>query len=65
MRAQLQRKGSPFATLRATPQMLMLRKTFRFTPPKMSFSLHTMAGVTYEGARLPAMWVILMGLYGL
>ncbi len=43
------RKGSPFATLRATPQMLMLRKSFHLTPPKMSLTLHTMAGVTYEG----------------
>ncbi|KAK9842548.1 hypothetical protein WJX81_005458 [Elliptochloris bilobata] len=46
---QLQRKGSTFATLRATPQMLMLRKSFHLTPPKVSFTLHTMAGVTYEG----------------
>ncbi len=52
MRAQLLRKGEPFATLRATPQMLMLRKSFYLSPPKvdMSFTLHTMAGVTYEGA---------------
>ena len=49
---QLQRKGRNFATLRATPQMLMLRKSFTFSPSKISFTLHTMAGVTYEGAPL-------------
>jgi hypothetical protein len=67
LHAQLLRKGEPFATLRATPQMLMLRKSFYLSPPKvdMSFTLHTMAGVTYEGAfarcfrcagRVPAAW---------
>ena len=43
----------------------MLRKSFNFSPAKISFTLHTMAGVTYEGAFLLARYARLRARIGL
>lgn len=41
--------GQKIAMLRATRQSLFIRKTFAITPPRVSFNLHTTAGVSYKG----------------
>ncbi|KAK9906443.1 hypothetical protein WJX75_001896 [Coccomyxa subellipsoidea] len=45
----LGKQGQKIATLRATRQSLFIRKTFAVTPPRVSFNLHTTAGVSYKG----------------
>ncbi|CAL8462387.1 g1920 [Coccomyxa elongata] len=45
----LGKDGKKIATLRATRQSLFIRKTFPVNPPRVSFNLHTTAGVSYKG----------------
>ena len=47
----LRKDGRQLATLRATRQSLFLRKSFLVCPPRVSFTLHAMAGVSYKGAQ--------------